>query len=184
MRCSAALLVLVSFAIGCGEKQDPAGDADFQIDCGVTYTEHVKPILDANCISCHASNLEGADRNGAPEGIDFDSYGAAKASGDEANTRIQAGVFGMVMAQDPFTTRRTGSRIVLDSKFEPWEVAGWWSYHQPKEGACPLPWLRSRRRASRTCHIPKPVPNRRASSCPGSPEAEKLDRRSPEELGG
>jgi uncharacterized membrane protein len=86
---AAALAGLV--ASGCGEEQDPGGDDDVVVDAGVTYTEHIKPILDGACISCHASYLAGADRNGAPEGVDFDTFEAASASGSAANTRIQAG---------------------------------------------------------------------------------------------
>jgi len=90
---SLSIVALASACVlGCGEKQDPeGGDDDVDVDGGVTYTEHVAPILDASCISCHAGHLEGADRNGAPVGVNFDTYEAAVESGDAANTRIQAG---------------------------------------------------------------------------------------------
>ena len=37
----------------------------------------VQPILDQWCTSCHAANLQGAARGGAPEGLNFDSWSTA-----------------------------------------------------------------------------------------------------------
>jgi len=92
-RCAAVAGLAIVIATGCGEKQDPGGGAgdDADVDGGVTYSEHVAPILDGHCIGCHSGYLEGADRNGAPPGVDFDTYEAAVESGDAANVRIQAG---------------------------------------------------------------------------------------------
>jgi len=75
---------------GCGEKQDPIGPGA-DIEGEVTYGEHIMPILDANCISCHAADKQGAARNGAPVGVDCDSYEDAAASADRANAQIQSG---------------------------------------------------------------------------------------------
>ena len=81
------------WAAGCGDKQDP-----FLVDDGgqdgvgpVTYTGRIKALLDASCIRCHATSRQGADRTGAPVGVDFDTYVEAKNSGPGANQRIQAG---------------------------------------------------------------------------------------------
>jgi mono/diheme cytochrome c family protein len=90
----ASFLVLGIALAACGEKADPGGpgDDDIDVDGGeVTYAEDIKPMLDSNCISCHAAALNGADRNGAPLGVDFDTYTAAVDSGEQANTRIKAG---------------------------------------------------------------------------------------------
>jgi uncharacterized membrane protein len=82
---------LAMFLTGCGDKQDPLSGADVGNNGEVTYTEHIKSILDANCIGCHAVDKQGASRNGAPVGINFDTYQAAKSSGTRANQLIQAG---------------------------------------------------------------------------------------------
>jgi uncharacterized membrane protein len=75
-------------SLSCGEKQDPFGAS---IDGDVTYESDVKAILDASCIACHATDAEGADRNGAPAGVNFDTYAAAVESADLANSQIQPG---------------------------------------------------------------------------------------------
>ncbi len=75
---------------GCGEKQDPIGP-DAGIDGEVSYGVHIMPILDANCVRCHASDKQGAARNGAPVGFDYDSYAGAVATADRANAQIQSG---------------------------------------------------------------------------------------------
>ncbi len=44
-------------------------------------------IFETNCLACHSSNLSGADRNGAPEGANFDTYDAAVDHGGIAVAR-------------------------------------------------------------------------------------------------
>jgi uncharacterized membrane protein len=87
------LISVLASVVGCGEKLDPGGHGNSAdgSDGSVTYSQDVAPILDANCIGCHAAYREGADRNGAPVGVDFDTYEAAAESGQAANTRVQAG---------------------------------------------------------------------------------------------
>jgi uncharacterized membrane protein len=83
---------LVTLLICCGTKSDPVGGspADGLPDT-VTYTQHIRPLLEANCTGCHASTLQGANRNGAPTGVDFDTYANAVQSAERGNARIQAG---------------------------------------------------------------------------------------------
>ena len=103
MRPLVGIALLTLIACGCQEKQDSTpssnnsgengdvGDASLTTD-PVTYTEHIKPILDRRCTGCHSSALGGVDRRGAPLGVDYDTYQAAKVSADDAEKRIQAGV--------------------------------------------------------------------------------------------
>lgn len=96
------LLLMLVCSPGCGEKQDPVND-DGGIDFDVTYTQHIKRILDANCIGCHATTNQGADRKGAKLGVDFDTFNAATQSAQAANPLIQAGSMppsGALSAQD------------------------------------------------------------------------------------
>ncbi len=92
-RVSFLFLALWSLSAACGEKQDPYSRS-IPLDSGtgvVTYTAFIEPILSQYCVSCHASTVEGAARAGAPVGVDFDSYQAASANAESANSYIQAG---------------------------------------------------------------------------------------------
>jgi len=75
----------------CGEKIDPLNTGTGNIDDQVTYTEHIKPILDGNCTRCHAEDNQGLDRNGAPADVNLDTYDNAREASSRANPRIQAG---------------------------------------------------------------------------------------------
>jgi uncharacterized membrane protein len=67
-----------------GHDEDAAHDEDAEVgvpsgatcpdDAGVlTYEDFGKPFVEAYCTRCHSSELEGAARNNAPPGHDFDS---------------------------------------------------------------------------------------------------------------
>jgi uncharacterized membrane protein len=47
--------------------------------------------LSSNCVACHSSSLTGAQRQGAPSGIDYDSYASAAANASEGLEQISAG---------------------------------------------------------------------------------------------
>ena len=83
--------IVILFTIACGEKMDPLVDPD-EVVSDVTYTSHIKRILDESCIGCHASYRVGEDRNNAPPGIDYDTSEAAQTYGPGGNSRIQADV--------------------------------------------------------------------------------------------
>jgi len=84
----ALLLGLAAAALaGCGTKWDAIQDGSYcsdpvAFDGGVTYTAHVKPILDTACATCHATTRAGADRHGAPSGVNYDTYAEASANGE------------------------------------------------------------------------------------------------------
>lgn len=90
LRLAAVLALGACLIGGCGEKQDPLGP-DAGIEGDVTYGVHIMPILDANCIRCHAADKQGAARNGATVGFDYDTYQDAVETADRANAQIQAG---------------------------------------------------------------------------------------------
>lgn len=98
MRYGFCFVLLSVLAMGCDEKQDPVSAAngrdtdDASVSDGpITYTEHIKPILDRSCVGCHSSELQGKDRKGATLGVDFDTYQASKDSASAASARIQSG---------------------------------------------------------------------------------------------
>ena len=58
-----------------------------------TYTQVLDQIFQPRCLGCHSSNLVGAARNGAPVGVDYNTFANATSGTNEtrANVRIQAG---------------------------------------------------------------------------------------------
>jgi len=88
-----AFLFTISLS-GCGDKADPVRSPDgsdgSQSD-SITYTLGIKEILDQHCIRCHSHIKTGAERNGAPPEVNFDTYESAVKSAQRANARIQAG---------------------------------------------------------------------------------------------
>ena len=78
---------------GVDSGRDSGGDGgrDGDVAGGVTYCAQIQSLLDRSCTGCHSSGLSGTARNGAPAGVDFDSYGAAVANAARAEVRIGAG---------------------------------------------------------------------------------------------
>jgi uncharacterized membrane protein len=90
MKTVVALFTGISLCIGsfaCGEKLDTySGEYDPLL---ITYWDDMKPLLDTNCVPCHASDLAAEHRNGAPPNVNFDTYEAASASALKAVSAIQ-----------------------------------------------------------------------------------------------
>lgn len=86
------LILLCVIPIGCDDKIDPVdpGDDD-DLPENVTYTAHIRPLLETSCLSCHSAQVQGGDREGAPANVNFDSYTDAVAWAESSNVRIQAG---------------------------------------------------------------------------------------------
>ena len=65
------LLLSILLCAGCGggEGPDPCADAP-------TYTNDVAAITAEHCLSCHASDLQGPARSGAPTDLNWDDYEA------------------------------------------------------------------------------------------------------------
>jgi mono/diheme cytochrome c family protein len=90
MKRTALFLFASAFLLSaCGEKLDPVQTQTCDPAQAVNYTDDLAPLFARYCTGCHSANA--ANRNGAPIGVDFDSYGAAAASAESANIRVQAG---------------------------------------------------------------------------------------------
>ena len=87
----AFLTALLVLAIGCGDKIDPLAGPGGDVGTDVTYTGQIKQVLDTNCIRCHSSDRQGAERNGAPPSVNLDTYEGAVDASARALVRIQAG---------------------------------------------------------------------------------------------
>ena len=57
-------------ALGCPSWPDPIASHDQTAP--ETYENFARPLLDQYCVRCHSSELMGDDRNGAPEGRNWD----------------------------------------------------------------------------------------------------------------
>ncbi len=75
----------------CDDKQDPVQVFDGGSGGIVTYSSDIQPLLETHCLSCHSASVSGADRNGAPLDVNFDTYDETYALADKSNQRIQSG---------------------------------------------------------------------------------------------
>jgi len=77
-------------AAGCGDKQNAVQSLDVP-DTAVTWCSEIEAIFAAHCTRCHASTKQGAERNGAPPNVNFDSYDAAVPNASLAFNLMQSG---------------------------------------------------------------------------------------------
>ena len=89
------LIFVLLMGTACGTKVDPMQDFDMaafgdSLPQVVSY-ETLKPILAKRCFSCHASTVQGAARQGANPGVDYDTYPAAVKYGPSGNSWVQGG---------------------------------------------------------------------------------------------
>ena len=95
--CSLFLLgaVVISFFQGCGEKEDPIQVVDGSLDDRegsiISYEEHIAPLMEQSCTSCHGAGAQGPDRNGAPVDVNLDSYEGVLEWAVPSETRIENG---------------------------------------------------------------------------------------------
>ncbi|NND52272.1 MAG: hypothetical protein HKN54_07690 [Flavobacteriaceae bacterium] len=61
-----ALMICSAFLLGCtNASEEDLIDQPPQLPDPVTYVDHVKPIIDANCLNCHSD----PPQNGAPSSL-------------------------------------------------------------------------------------------------------------------
>ncbi len=80
-------VLCVSFLLasaGCGS------DTTETTDCSTAPT-FSEVTLFASCTGCHSSTLEGADRNGAPADINYDTYDAAVQNAEHGLDEVEEG---------------------------------------------------------------------------------------------
>jgi hypothetical protein len=62
-----------------------------EVDCdGVVPTYEQLTLLEV-CVLCHASTIEGISRNGAPVGVDYDTYAVAVEHAEHAVDEVYGG---------------------------------------------------------------------------------------------
>ncbi len=71
---------------------DSAADDDGnEVICGVTFNENIKPFLDDYCLRCHSVNAVSGERNGAPDGANYDTQENVLTQGEGIRTRLLDG---------------------------------------------------------------------------------------------
>jgi uncharacterized membrane protein len=83
----AAIAAVCAVHAGCGADTshvDPACTAS----AALTYTNFGKKFVDDYCASCHAGSVQGADRQGAPATVTFDSLAQIKAKSREVENDV------------------------------------------------------------------------------------------------
>ncbi len=93
LECTAVDNTALTEALGDCEEPEPV------------YAE-VESIFDEHCTRCHHSGLSGADRSGAPDGLDWDSAAAIRGYGPH---RLWARIFSDTMPQD-----RAGDGVLVE----------------------------------------------------------------------
>jgi cytochrome c5 len=84
------LSALALGAVACG-GEDEAEDLP-SVDCdGTVPTFAQVTAFQRVCTNCHDSSLDGAERNGAPEGYDFDVYERAEDEAEEIAEHVEDG---------------------------------------------------------------------------------------------
>lgn len=103
-----ACTVLSLSPLGCGDDDDDDGPPDDGdgVSCppgGTQLTEQSfgRPFLGAYCTRCHSSTLTGAERNGAPPGLDWDRMDVVRANAAEMNEQAGANADGSVNVEMP-----------------------------------------------------------------------------------
>ncbi len=87
-------LLLAGALIGaCDSGGDGDGDGDLpEVDCDNSNVPSYADLAAINsCTGCHSSDLSGADRAGAPEGVDYDNHADAMRNAESGAREVFAG---------------------------------------------------------------------------------------------
>jgi hypothetical protein len=80
----------------------------------LTYDGFARPFFDTYCAKCHSTANEGAFRQGAPIGLDWDDYGSIEAHAKDIDAMAAAGPRATNTVMPTFAPRPTlGERIQL-----------------------------------------------------------------------
>ena len=70
LRCTTSAVLLLALAACAGEEEDP----ECAREVPLTYQSWGQGFLDTHCNGCHSSLTPVAQRRGAPEGVNLDTY--------------------------------------------------------------------------------------------------------------
>jgi len=111
LNVSKVLVVLVTLTAACDEHDDGAhGVATESVcppDSTLTYENFAEPFMTAYCVSCHSSERTGDQRNGAPDGHDFDTEEGILIVANHVDEYTAAGPAGVNTLMPPTRTKPT-----------------------------------------------------------------------------
>jgi len=77
--------VLLGLLVACGgEEEDPLCD----VEVPLTYDNWGRGFLDTHCTGCHSSIIAPAQRRGAPDTVNFDTYDGMLSFADRVHARV------------------------------------------------------------------------------------------------
>ncbi len=82
-------LLVAAFLMACGGGNEESAEELPDVDCSGTIPTFSQVTAFVTCVNCHTSTA--IDREDAPEGIDFDTYAAAKAHAEDAAAEVFEG---------------------------------------------------------------------------------------------
>lgn len=85
------LSALVCALLGCSDAEPTPTGSACPPDSTLTYENFGQAFMEAYCTRCHSSELQGADREGAPEYHDFDTLFGVVAVADHVDEWAAAG---------------------------------------------------------------------------------------------
>jgi uncharacterized membrane protein len=112
----ACFAVLAAAAAGC----EGGGPID---TCAMapTFTNDIRPtIIEVKCIGCHSAALQGSARNGAPDGLDFDTYESTEPNIRAFADSISSGREPPMGLTPPLATTAEERDLVID-----WRTCGY-----------------------------------------------------------
>lgn len=86
-------LALAPLALAACTDNNGGDEAGPDVDCAAEAAPKYSEMAEiwAQCTICHSSMLSGADRKGAPDGYDYDTYESAKAEAAEIAEEVDEG---------------------------------------------------------------------------------------------
>jgi uncharacterized membrane protein len=91
------MLIMLSFLLSCSGKNQDSSELDCNRTPPLDYNNFGKGYLDKHCVGCHHSLLPQNMREGAPMGVDLDTYSLSLEWAD----RIEARATGDVPTMPP-----------------------------------------------------------------------------------
>ena len=145
----AALFLLISIILSCGQNKEEASLADLTVPDKVDFNFHVKPILSDKCFACHGPDMANQQANlrlDTEEGAfktTLESGGHAIIPGDLKNSKLYA----RITQKDPDEIMPPPESNLTLSKYEITVLTKWieqgaeykphWAFTPPSEVAVP-----------------------------------------------
>ena len=85
---SAFTISCLALVAGCADAPVPSA-----CETPVTFTNDLFPVVvEPKCLPCHSETLRGTARNGAPDGVDFDTYAQVRPRAAAIADAITSGI--------------------------------------------------------------------------------------------